>query len=370
MNILQDRTNKDSEKYLQNLVINNKEIQKYIIDNLGFKYHGDEKFTKGKPYINRILPDIKISKNNTILALVECKSSNINVTDYVRGIGQLYQYEYFYENNIIENKTDIYSKNFQTVYFYPSDVLKKNDFNVVKFKYPQTTKILQINLNNFTLRDFSPEQSAKFSNTGEKLIAICPYYLRDNRLFELYIILKYLDKKFKNYTQSISRTDFEKNYLREFKTPNNNNWRNAFISLSGLGFISNKNLLTEVGKKFSQLNFPEFCANIAFDFYKPYIVEIFSILEKSPSISLQEIITQIRKNNDQKDILFLTESSTRYLSSWLNMFRDDLGFLTFKPRSNERIINYNPLKLSKQEFVKYIEKFNKAKNYIDKLEVI
>jgi hypothetical protein len=26
--------------------------------------------------------------------------------------------------------------------------------------------------------------------------------------------------------------------------------------------------------------------------------------------------------------------------------------------------------LSKQEFVKYIEKFNKAKNYIDKLEVI
>ena len=34
MNILQDRTNKDSEKYLQNLVINNKEIQKYIIDNM------------------------------------------------------------------------------------------------------------------------------------------------------------------------------------------------------------------------------------------------------------------------------------------------------------------------------------------------
>jgi hypothetical protein len=40
-----------------------------------------------------------------------------------------------YENNIIENKTDIYSKDFQTVYFYPSDVLKKNDFNIVKFKY-------------------------------------------------------------------------------------------------------------------------------------------------------------------------------------------------------------------------------------------
>ena len=37
---------------------------------------------------------------------------------------------------------------------------------------------------------------------------------------------------------------------------------------------------------------------------------------------------------------------------------------------NERVINYNPLKLSKQEFVKYIEKFHKAKNYIDKLEVI
>ena len=54
MNILNKRINKNSEKYVQNLVINNKKVQKYIIDNLGLQFTGREKFTKGKSYINRI----------------------------------------------------------------------------------------------------------------------------------------------------------------------------------------------------------------------------------------------------------------------------------------------------------------------------
>ena len=99
MSILDERTNKHSEKHVQNLVINNKNVQKYIIDNLGLKYDGSEKFTKGKTYLNRILPDVKITKNGEIISLVECKGPNINVTDYVRGIGQLFQYEYFNEQN-------------------------------------------------------------------------------------------------------------------------------------------------------------------------------------------------------------------------------------------------------------------------------
>ena len=52
------------------------------------------------------------------------------MTDYVRGIGQLLQYEFFYEKNITENKSDIYSENFKTLYLYPDDVIKNNDFNI------------------------------------------------------------------------------------------------------------------------------------------------------------------------------------------------------------------------------------------------
>ena len=182
MNILNKRINKNSEKYVQNLVINNKKVQKYIIDNLGLQFTGREKFTKGKTYINRILPDIKIMKDGKIISLVECKGPKINVTDYVRGIGQLFQYEYFFENNIVENNTDKYSEDFKTLFLYPSVVLKNNDFNITKFKYPESTIQLQINLDNFTIREFSDEQSKKFSLLGESLTAISEYYFRDNSM--------------------------------------------------------------------------------------------------------------------------------------------------------------------------------------------
>ena len=63
-----------------------------------------------------MLPDIKILRKNEILALIECKGPKINVTDYVRGTGQLLKYENFFEKNITENKTDKYSPNFKTIY--------------------------------------------------------------------------------------------------------------------------------------------------------------------------------------------------------------------------------------------------------------
>ena len=90
MSILENRATPESEKFLQNKVINDSNVQRYIIDNLGLEYHSDIRFIKGKPHLNRIYPEIFNSlclfsstrKNNEILSLVECKGANINVTDY------------------------------------------------------------------------------------------------------------------------------------------------------------------------------------------------------------------------------------------------------------------------------------------------
>ena len=49
--------------------------------------------------------------------------------------------------------------------------------------------------------------------------------------------------------KKIDRTNLENNILRRLDTPNNRNWRNAFISLSSLGFINKNNFPTENGKK-------------------------------------------------------------------------------------------------------------------------
>ena len=136
---IEERYDKKSEKYLQSLVLNDKNIHKYIIDNLGLKYDGSEKFEKGKKYLNNLIPDFKITKNNEIIALVECKGANINVTDYVRGLGQLAQYESFWKKNIKEKETETYSQNFKTIYLYPSEVIKNNDFKKEDFLFPEST---------------------------------------------------------------------------------------------------------------------------------------------------------------------------------------------------------------------------------------
>ena len=367
MTILNKRINKNSEKYVQNLVINNKKVQKYIIDNLGLQFTGREKFTKGKTYINRILPDIKIMKDGKIISLVECKGPKINVTDYVRGIGQLFQYEYFFENNIVENNTDKYSEDFKTLFLYPSVVLKNNDFNITKFKYPESTIQLQINLDNFTIREFSDEQSKKFSLLGESLTAISEYYFRDNRIFELYIVIKFLEKNFSLTKKKLLRTDLEKLLIKNFKVINNGNWRNAFISLAGMGFLNKKNNLSVKGKEISKLNYYEFSSMVFFDYMKPYVDEIFPIIYKNNSISLLDLNKQIKLNYQGRDVLFITQAETKYISSWLNIFRDDFGFLDFKSKKVDRKIQYNPLNISRESLINKIKIFSKAKAYLEQL---
>ncbi len=40
-------------------------------------------------------PDFTLFERNKVRAIIECKSGAIGVSEYVRGIGQIFQYEYF-----------------------------------------------------------------------------------------------------------------------------------------------------------------------------------------------------------------------------------------------------------------------------------
>ena len=174
MNSLISRSEVDSEKFLHNLALTDIDVQKNIISSMDIDYHDGIKFSKCGPYLNRIIPDLKITSGDEILALIEVKGPKINVTDFVRGIGQLFQYEYFSEIGSIEknNQKLRYSDNFETIYLYPSQVLVINDFDITKFKYPKSTRQLQINHKNYVVRNFSSEQQNQFSRINENLIAI------------------------------------------------------------------------------------------------------------------------------------------------------------------------------------------------------
>ncbi len=101
--------------------------------------------------------------------------------DYVRGIGQLLQYEYFGQEKI-PHKSMEYSEKFSTIYFLPSSVLSNNIFNIAKFKYPKSTIILELNeFNNAVRRITQKEMDALAGAENDNLVTISPYYFRENR---------------------------------------------------------------------------------------------------------------------------------------------------------------------------------------------
>lgn len=323
-------------------------------------------------YINGITADFTVIENNKIRAIIECKAGDIGVTDYVRGIGQSLQYEYFYDENISPRGFE-YHENFNSILLFPSSVVRENNFNIGDFKYPNSTLLFEINDTNNIIRHIEQKELDKLkqaSLTG--LVTISPYYFRDTRIYEAYILLKHLSYlKIKGDT-FINRTLLENEFLRKIGTQNNNNWRNAFITLSSLGLITSQNLPSPFGITLAHVEFEAFASKIMFSYMQTYVKELYEVFNNQNSIQInnQEIKSNIFKKYNNRDVLFLTESDGRYISSWLNILRDDFGCIDFEPRNSTRDIIYNPIELNEISLQKYIKTHSKAYQYIDRYQKI
>ncbi|WP_154465454.1 hypothetical protein [Helicobacter pylori] len=105
------------EKDFQDLIANN--IQKDICSVLDYK---DFKLLREDTCINGITADFTLFERNKVRAIIECKSGAIGVSEYVRGIGQIFQYEYFFENHL-SLKNYEFCQNFNSVLVFPESVL-------------------------------------------------------------------------------------------------------------------------------------------------------------------------------------------------------------------------------------------------------
>lgn len=347
---------------LDNIAIKSRIKEILNIDNVSL-LHEDE-------YINNITADFTIISNNKIKAIMECKGGNINVTDYVRGIGQIFQYEYFCEKNI-PHKSYEYEEDFKTVYLFPDSVLRNNMFNVGRFKYPKSVMILELNETNNALRLISDKELKELEEVEkDNLVSISQYYFRDNRIFELYILLQYLLYLESRNIEETNRKILEIRFLRRIGTINNHNWRNAFITLANLGLINDKNRLTDAGKSLSILSFEDFAYIIYKSYITPYFNELYLILLEDSNLSNSEIVEKIREKFGERDVLYLTQSNGRYISSWLNIMRDDYGCIKFEPRNSNRTILYNPSELNEETFKKKIKDYSIAYQYINKYKYL
>lgn len=358
-----------SEADVQNLVKRNHSIQKDLLDTLSIDIN--PLFIAEDKYINGITADFSIIDTNTnsINAIMECKSGNINVTDYVRGIGQLFQYEYFYEK-LIPHKSYKYSNDFKTIYLFPSSVIKNNYFNIARFKYPSTLNIIELNEETNAVRLINNDLLTQLEIAeNDNLVTISPYYIRDNRIFELYILLNYLFLKKQHGYTFVDRKSAENQFLKKIDTINNGNWRNAFISLSSLGLINKKsNLPTNAGEKLAYKTYAEFAIKMYHSYLYPYFDELLECFNEKNVITAtnQDFRNIITNKYKKRDVLFLTESKGRYISSWLNIFRDDYGIIQFKSRNSRRELVYNPSDLNDVAFTKQIKKNSIAEKYIDR----
>lgn len=366
-------TDLTKEDFVQHLVQNEPEVQKQICNILGIT-EGNVVYEPEKNFRNGMTTDFVVLNNDLIVSLIECKGANINVTDFVRGTGQLLQYEHFFEESISPNYRDLeYSTNFKTLFVLPSDVVKNNNFNIADFKYPETSEVLEINIHNYGVRQYQDEDFDRLIRRNqENYIAVSPYYFRDNRLFELYILLKYIVKLQDDGIDSIHRVELENELRERVEVVNNRNWRNAFITLSSLGFIGNDNLSTQLGRAISHLSYEEFISEILFSYMKEYVIEINKAFHAGAlNLNNNEITEIIRENNDGKDILFLTESDSRYVSSFLSILRDDFGFISYEPRSTDRSVNYQIDFNNKEDVINNIKIHSKGIKFVeDSLSVL
>jgi len=233
--------------------------------------------------------------------------------------------------------------------------------------------LLIVNTENNSPIVINPSKEYQTIQRELNTIQLSPYYFRDTRVAELYIVLLEIIKKYKIHNHNkINRTECG-GILERYNTVNKGNARNVFIALSSLGFIDSENIPTIKGMDIARFDFPNFCATIIFEYYKPFINVLFRsfdfIQKQNDTYNLKSIsnteISQIIHSFYNKDIYYLTESNGRYISSWLNSLRDDFGCINFKPKqqTKEIVINYNPL-YSKE----YTARFIKENVKIDYLE--
>lgn len=362
---------RNRENYVHELLIQNSTLQKNIWELLELEDSDRMTLVHEDRYINWIIADFTLLYDNEIRAIIECKAWDIWVTDYVRWIWQIMQYEYFFEEKIWKGRN--FSTNFNSILLFPSSVVLRNAFNIWRFKYPERALILEINDSNLFARKISNDElNTLWKAIDENLITISQYYVRDNRLFELYLLLKYLIfLKISWQWESIDRRVLEYDKLRTLLTPNNQNWRNAFISLSSLWFINSKNMPTIPWLTIGSLNYEDFALTMYKSYLSPYVDCIMNYFDSDRTKLLetnQDICRWIRESYDGNDVLFLTQSHWRYISSRLNIIRDDFWCLRFLPRSQNRTIIYDIRKFTDEEIKEKIRNHSVAYGYIDKLQ--
>jgi len=298
------------------------------------------------PLKNSIQADLGVTDSSgNILALFECKG-DVGVNELVTGIGQVVQYQ----NHIEKAFEYSYHPSAQAFLVVPKHVLEV--YEVQYLFFPEHSGIILID--EATKKFISMRKERISTERLSRTKIISPYYIRDNRLGELYLGLKIIEAITPILGEQRITMDVVKRMM-ERVIINIGNARNISISLHGLGFIDHENRLTAEGQRHARMDYFEFCKSLSRGQIAPFLnviaASLLRIAEDSGERSYSGFSTnpdsikeKIKEMFGGYDILYLTESGTRYVSSWMNILRDDLRAVDFPPRDYSNLrINYLPI---------------------------
>lgn len=324
----------------------NPAIKQYLAQNLNyfddFTIMSEQKISYGL-MVDKVILD----KDQKYLCLIECKG-NVGTTDFVRGIGQVLQYDSQAKKEI-KNRM---SRNFSIILAFPNELnTKETPVDIQNLEYPTETHLFIINSKNNSFKSIDLKATnigSKQKYFGEKIISISPYYFRDNTFAEYFIGLHTFHYR-SFYSKKISRNIDE--ILKKCGSHNPGNGRNVGITLSSLGLIDGQNKLTPNGYKFLRLDYPEFVEKLTYDYAFPYINSVFSVINDHPELSsldqMRELINELWGMEPDQQIEFLTESESknknRYIGSWNYILMRSLQCIDFEPRKTNFKIKYNPI---------------------------
>lgn len=358
------------EEKLHNLIKNNADEQRKLCDALGIDYDNCRiEFVSEDQFPNSMYVDLTILVNGNVKALIEIKGDDIGINDFVRGTGQIFQYQHFID--LRETVKDYIFDDAYAVYLFPSKIISQGKFNIGLMAFPQKCKIIEYSEETDSFREITKKDLGVLAgNRGKTVTTISQYYIRDTRLFEIYIALKYIVLLQQLGANYIDRNAMEE-FLKQLDVPDKGNWRNVFISLSSLGLTDSRNLPTEKGLDLGIRSFSLFAYTIYSEQIKPYVDNMISTLTTLNAdvnaISLTDIKTVLESNFGGQEILFMTDSGTRYLSSWLNIMRDDYRCIDFQSGKSNRTydIFYNPKKYNKKAIMREVSNNEYANKFIN-----
>lgn len=314
--------------------------------------------------------DWAVFDNNTnkIIGLIECKGEP-DLTDFVRGLGQVEQY-YYSMLNSLNKPASVFAGDAKVLYVADKATIKKiPHWDLMHFS--KADNLVLIDGKAAAMASMPTDEYALYKKSdinkisavkADQLILSDIPFTRDVRLYEVYMGLMALYED--NKSRVIGNGSPNKNaviskVLKGYSTVNKGNARNVGILVKDLGLIDDYNVPNSYGMELLKAKYVEFVKTIVFNHYNSAFLNIVTAILNIASqkntdwrninvtqLEIKRELLNMYGNRKLKNLTDDDANKNNYIGTYLLILENDLGAVTSVKigRTKQYSFNYLPLK--------------------------